>query len=125
MLRYLKSWIDQLRRGRLKPFEKLAGTLLDHLEGLLNSCRIKVALGVVEAASGNIKALLRRGRGYQNLGYLLLKPNAWPPLRPNSSPFEGQPKMRSRPNSCTGPYLHVQLICIQRARSDSFLIDSY
>lgn len=48
MLRYLQSWIDQLRWQRLQPF-------------------------VVEAINGNIKALLRRGRGYKNLRYLLLK----------------------------------------------------
>jgi hypothetical protein len=29
--------------------------------------------GVVDAVNGNIKALLRRGRGYKNLRYLLLK----------------------------------------------------
>jgi transposase len=44
-----------------------------HLEGILNYCRIKVPMGVVEAVNGNIKALLRRGRGYKNLDYLLLK----------------------------------------------------
>ena len=47
--------------------------LLNHLEGLLNYCRTKVPLGVVEAINGNIKALLRRGRGYRDLDYLLLK----------------------------------------------------
>lgn len=30
-------------------------------------------MGVVEAVNGNIKMLLRRGRGYQNFRYLLLK----------------------------------------------------
>jgi transposase len=73
MLRYLESWLDQLRWQRLKPFEKLAQMLLDHLEGILNYCRTKVSMGVVEAVNGNIKSLLRRGRGYQNLHYLLLK----------------------------------------------------
>lgn len=73
MLRYLESWIDQLRWQRLKPLEKLARMLLDHLEGILNYCRIKVPFGVVEAVNGNIKALLRRGRGYRDLNYLLLK----------------------------------------------------
>jgi transposase len=73
MLRYLHNWIDQLRWQRLKPFEKLAQTLLDHLDGILNYCRIKVPMGVVEAVNGNIKSLLRRGRGYKNLHYLLLK----------------------------------------------------
>ena len=73
MLRYLQSWIDQLRWQRLEPFQKLAYMLLDHLDGILNYCRTKVPFGVVEAINGNIKTLLRRGRGYKNLGYLLLK----------------------------------------------------
>ena len=48
MLRYLKSWIDQLRWQRLKPMKELARTLLDHLDGILNYC-------------------------YRDLNYLLLK----------------------------------------------------
>jgi len=47
--------------------------LLDHLEGILNYCRTKIPMGVIEAVNGNIKALLRRGRGYRDLNYLLLK----------------------------------------------------
>jgi transposase len=73
MLRYLKSWTLQLRWQRLPAFEKLAYMLLDHVEGILNYCRVKVPFGVVEAINGNLKSLLRRGRGYQNLRYLLLK----------------------------------------------------
>jgi len=72
-LRYLNAWIDQLRWQRLRPFQKLAEMLLRHQEGILNYCRTKVPFGVVEAVNGNIKALLRRGRGYRNLHYLLLK----------------------------------------------------
>lgn len=71
--RYLGQWIDQLRWQRLKPFQKLAVMLLRHEEGLLNYCRMKVRFGVVEAVNANIKSLLRRGRGYSNLRYLLLK----------------------------------------------------
>jgi len=77
MLRYLQDWIDQLRWQRLQPMEKLASTLLNHLEGILNHCKTKVPLGVVEAVNGNIKALLRRGRGYRDLQYLLLKAQRW------------------------------------------------
>ena len=73
MVRYLQSWMAQLRWQRLRPFEKLADMLVKHLDGILNYCRIKVPMGVVEAVNGNIKALLRRGRGYKNLEYLLLK----------------------------------------------------
>ena len=73
MVRYFKGWIDQLRWQRLIPFQKLAQMLLDHFDGILNYCETKVPLGVVEAINGNIKTLLRRGRGYTNLRYLLLK----------------------------------------------------
>lgn len=73
MLNYLQRWIDQLRWQRLEPFQKLAQMLQDHLDGILNYCRTKVPLGVVEAVNGNIQSLPRRGRGYKNLRYLLLK----------------------------------------------------
>jgi len=73
MLNYLNRWMDQLKWQRLSPFEKLADTLLKHLEGILNYCRTKVRFGVVEAVNGNIRMLINRGRGYKNLTYLLLK----------------------------------------------------
>jgi transposase len=75
MLRYLKSWNDQLRWQRLAAMEKLANMLFHHLERILNYCKTKIPMGVVEAVNGNIKALLRRGRGrgYRDLNYLLLK----------------------------------------------------
>jgi transposase len=73
MMRYLLQWIDQLRWQRLQPMQKLADMLVKHLPGILNYCKHKVRLGVVEAINGNIKALLRRGRGYRDINYLLLK----------------------------------------------------
>jgi hypothetical protein len=36
MVKYLKKWIDQLRWQRLPSFQKLANTLLNHLDGILN-----------------------------------------------------------------------------------------
>jgi transposase len=73
MFNYLDQWIDQLKWQRLKPFEKLAETLLKHVDGIANYCRTKVSFGVVEAVNANIRMLINRGRGYQNLRYLLLK----------------------------------------------------
>jgi transposase len=73
MVNYLKRWMDQIRWQRLPAFQKLALMLVKHIDGILNYCRTKVPLGVVEAVNGNIKTLLRRGRGYKNLRYLLLK----------------------------------------------------
>jgi transposase len=73
MRRYRDQWIRQLRWQRLKPFQKLAELLLRHWEGIENYCHVPVRFGVVEAINGNLKALLRRGRGYRDLRYLLLK----------------------------------------------------
>jgi len=73
MVNYLKKWMDQLRWQRLPSFQKLAEMLLKHLDGILNYCRTKVRFGVVEAINGNIRMLINRGRGYQNMHYLLLK----------------------------------------------------
>ncbi len=70
---YLTNWIRQLRWQRLPAFEKLAYFLIDHFDGILNYYRVPVRFGVVEAINGNLRILLRRGRGYKNLRYLLLK----------------------------------------------------
>jgi transposase len=88
MLNYLQRWLNQLRWQRLKPFEKLAAMLLEHLDGILNYCRTKVRMGVVEAVNGNIKALLRRGRGYKNLRYLLLKAQRMAAIRTENGILE-------------------------------------
>lgn len=45
MLRYLKSWTLQLRWQRLPAFEKLAHMLIDHVDGILNYCRVKAPRG--------------------------------------------------------------------------------
>ena len=39
MVRYLQSWIAQLRWQRLAPFQKLAQMLVEHLDGILNHVR--------------------------------------------------------------------------------------
>jgi len=85
MVRYLQSWMNQLRWQRLRPFAKPADMLLNHLDGILNYCRTKVRMGVVEAVNGNIKSLMRRGRGYRNLHYLILKAQRIALPGPNSS----------------------------------------
>ena len=47
--------------------------LFEHDESILNYYERPVRAGVVDAINGNIKLLLRQGRGYKNLRYLLLK----------------------------------------------------
>jgi len=72
-LRFLLAWLGALRWQRLPAFQKVARLLLRHLDGILAYCHDKVPFGVVEAINGNIRALLRRGRGYRDHEYLLLK----------------------------------------------------
>ena len=55
------------------PPGQLVGALTRHLDGILSYCRHKVPFGVVEAINGNIRAIIRRGRGYRDHQYLILK----------------------------------------------------
>lgn len=72
-IRFLDEWVKSLRWQRLPAFQRLALTLLEHLEGLLAYCKHKVPFGIVEAINGNLRSLIRRGRGYQDHQYLILK----------------------------------------------------
>jgi len=71
--RFLTNWLLALRWQRLPAFQQLGALLLRHLTGIRNYCHEKVPFGKVEAINGNIRAMLRRGRGYRDHEYLLLK----------------------------------------------------
>ena len=71
--RCLTAWVHALRWQRLPAFDKVAQLLSRHLDGILAYCHVKVPFGKVEAINGNIRAMLRRGRGYRDHEYLLLK----------------------------------------------------
>ena len=71
--RFFDDWVRSLRWQRLPAFKKLAATLQRHLEGILSYCRHKVPFGVVEAINANIRSMIRRGRGYRDHKYLILK----------------------------------------------------
>jgi transposase len=71
--RFFEDWVRSLRWQRLPAFRKLAGTLQRHLDGILAYCHHKVPFGVVEAINGNIRSIIRRGRGYRDHEYLILK----------------------------------------------------
>ena len=72
---------DLWRTDRLTGVPGIGATLATKIDELLRTGQLgfyerlaeEVPLGVVEAVNGNIKSLLRRGRGYHNLRYLLLK----------------------------------------------------
>jgi transposase len=67
------TWLRALRWQRLPAFHHVAQLLSCHLDGLFAHCHEKIPFGKVEAISGNIRAMLGRGRGYRGHEYLLLK----------------------------------------------------
>jgi transposase len=71
--RFFADWLMSLRWQRLPAFKKLANTLVNHIDGILAYCHHKVPFGVVEAINGNLRALIRRARGYRDHEYLVLK----------------------------------------------------
>lgn len=71
--RFFEAWVESIKWQRLPAFKKLVGTLTRHLDGILSYCHHKVPFGVVEAINGNIRAIIRRGRGYRDHEYLILK----------------------------------------------------
>lgn len=68
MLRYLKSWNDQLRWQRLAPMQKLRICCSNTWKGFSTTAKPR-SHGRGRGGEGNIKALLRRGRGYRDLDY--------------------------------------------------------
>lgn len=71
--RFFADWLLSLRWQRLPAFKKLARTLVRHIDGILAYCHHDVPFGVVEAINGNLRAIIRRGRGYRDHEYLILK----------------------------------------------------
>jgi transposase len=67
------DWKDSIRWQRLPAFQKVVRTLERHLVGIIEHCKHRVPFGVVEAINGNIRSVIRRGRGYKDHEYLILK----------------------------------------------------
>ncbi len=72
-INFFFAWKDSIRWQRLPAFQKLIGTLERHLVGIIEHCKHQVPFGVVEAINGNIRSVIRRGRGYKDYEYLILK----------------------------------------------------
>ena len=70
---FLLRWIKALRWQRLPEMQKLARTLVAHLDGILAYTRHQVRFGVVEGVNSIIKVVLRKARGMRDSHMLLLK----------------------------------------------------
>lgn len=72
-LKFLDRWEEQLRWQRLQPLKKFMQMVRKHIDGILNYCKAKVPLGLVEAVNGRIKEIIRRARGFINRRHGALK----------------------------------------------------
>ena len=79
--RFLMAWIRALRWQRLPEMQRLAGTLVRHIDGIVAYCRHPVAFGRVESINKTIKAVIRRAHGMRDEEMLLLKLK-WATARP-------------------------------------------
>lgn len=71
--RFFRQWTDQLKRRRMKPYQKFAKMVAKHLDGILSFCDKKVSLGYVESTNLKAKNIIRRAYGYRDKTYMKLK----------------------------------------------------
>ena len=67
----LERWYSWARRCRIEPIKKVAKTLKDHWEGILNAFDSKLTNARVEAANGRIQAAKAKARGYGTTRHLI------------------------------------------------------
>jgi transposase len=73
--RFFDNWREQLKWQRLKPYEKFAGMIDRHWDGIAAYCESenKVALGFVEGLNNKVRVIQRRAYGLRDEEYLRLK----------------------------------------------------
>jgi transposase len=73
--RFFENWKSSLKWQRLKPYEKFAGMIERHWEGIAAYCKPenKVSLGFVEGLNNKIRVIQRRAYGLRDEEYLRLK----------------------------------------------------
>jgi transposase len=66
---YLKKWIDWAERCNLPEMSKLAKSIRNHLEGIIESVRQKVTSGYAEGLNNKIRTAFRRAYGFKAREY--------------------------------------------------------
>ena len=69
--RKLLEWVDWAARSRLRPFQKLAGTVRGHLEGILAYVATGLSNGRTEGLNGKIRTITRRSFGFHSATSLI------------------------------------------------------
>ena len=67
----LEKWYSWARRCRLEPMKRVAATLKNHWQGILNAFDSRLSNGRVEAINSLIQAAKARARGYRTTRHLI------------------------------------------------------
>ena len=70
---HIYEWIDDALESGLKPFVKIAWSLVEKIEYILNWFIVKRSSAISEGFNNKIKRLKRMGYGYRDDNYFLLK----------------------------------------------------
>jgi transposase len=73
--RFFENWKASLKWQRLKPYEKFAGMIERHWDGIASYCKPenKVSLGCVEGLNNTIRVIQRKAYGFRDEQYLSMK----------------------------------------------------
>jgi transposase len=64
---YLAFWCDLAENSNLAPFYKVAKTIKNHWEGIVNYTKSKISNGILEGINSKIQLAKKRARGYRNI----------------------------------------------------------
>lgn len=67
----LHEWVGWASRSRLEPFQKLAGTVKEHFEGILAYIPERLNNGRSEGMNGKIRTITRRSYGFHSASNLI------------------------------------------------------
>jgi len=69
----IMSWIEMAKCSGIRMLEKFAGTMKNHIKGILSWYDIKISTGPLEATNNKIKYILIQAFGFRDMEYFKLK----------------------------------------------------
>jgi transposase len=72
-LRFIVQWLERAVESGLKPFVKLALTIIRHLDQLLSYFSHRISTGPLEGLNNKIKTLKRQAYGYRDMEFFFLR----------------------------------------------------
>ena len=72
-LRFIVHWLERAVESGLKPFVRLALTIIRHLDQLLSYFSHRISTGPLEGLNNKIKTLKRQAYGYRDMEFFFLR----------------------------------------------------